>query len=142
MRVEVQSEKLLNTSDRARSITKQKMKDACNYIDIQEKIIKPSYQRFLNKSRKLKDHHIDFIRVCTAEAASPLLSLTTLKNKIKRQFADINDISLPTIVKMLKRDLKMSYKKLSKIQAKAAPTESINWMIKSACLLKRLSEDL
>ena len=55
---------------------------------------------------------------------------------------DIEDVSLPTIALVLKRDLKVIYKKLSKMQVKATTTESINWMIKSACLLKRLKEDL
>ena len=94
------------------------------------------------KSRILKEHHVDFIKGCTDDATGPLLTLTTPRDKINKQFADIHDVSLPTIAKMLKRDLRMSYKKLSKIQAKATTTESINWMIKLACLLKRLSKDL
>ena len=72
----------------------------------------------------------------------PLMTLAALRSKLKEQFDDIKDVSLPTIAKVLKQDLKMSYKKLSKVQTKATTINSINWMKKSACLLKRLSEDL
>ena len=76
-------------------------------------------KRHAKLSKKLKDHHKEWITKVLADENTTRWIRTKLKNRLVNEFIDIPKISDSTIGRFLKDELRWSYKKLEKM---AAPT--------------------
>ena len=66
------------------------------------------------------------------------MTLSFVQRSLLDKFDDIEYVSKTTISKTLKQNLKMSYKKLSKVNIRAFKKENITKMLQSAALLQTL----
>ena len=66
------------------------------------------------------------------------MTLIIFQRSLLDKFDDIEYVSKTTISKTLKQNLKMSYKKISKIKIKTFKKENITNMLQSAALLQTL----
>ena len=77
-----------------------------------KEIIKSSIAKKEKEGRKIKKKHIDFLSSKVASLRGKHFTLATLKNLLLEEFPLLQNISESTICKVMKSNLKMSYKKL------------------------------
>ena len=96
--------------------------------------------KYLEKKRLLQNNHLEFINnLITSQNGYPL-TIYDVSLKLQEEFEDIVNVSKSTIRRRLKKDLKMSYKKVTKVNPNLFLATNITKMTKCAWVLKKLRE--
>jgi hypothetical protein len=88
--------------------------------------------------RTLKPHHIEFIKEYIKRHDTEYYTVRMLKDAIEHNFEDIKTVSERTIRRTLKRDLRMSYKKLDKMVIKSKHPDNIRKFLEAAIVQVKL----
>ena len=96
-------------------------------------------RRFINKKKKLSQQHLDFLKEFLSGISSVPLKVSSIKNRLEKNFEEMQNVSESTIRRDLKARLNMNYKRMSLVNPKNLTNENVWRMIQSATLFKILS---
>ena len=96
--------------------------------------------KFLNKSKILWETHKEYLRNDWCKPVSKIYTLNELSLKLWNEFQDLLNVSNSTISRVLKNDLSMSYRKLSRLNLKLKEKQEVLKLARSVFLLKKLEE--
>ena len=103
--------------------------------------IKLGNRYFLNKRKKLQEHHIDFIKSYCDKNKGNYYTLADIRLEFLTRFKNIGNISNTTISKWLNQDLNLRYKKTNEINNSLRDSSKKILILKSISIQIKLEEE-
>lgn len=97
--------------------------------------------KFLGKHRVLKSNHVEFLSHLLEGPVKQPITLTEMKEHLRKEFSELDHIAKSTIARCLKRNLRMSHKKLSVAAPRLFRSEDVSKIIMCSCVIQQLVEN-